>query len=89
VQQHDVAELAGLVQVAQHAHDRRDAATGADEQQLVGQPLGEQELALDATQGHDRARAPALNEVRRDLALVDVLDGDADQPVLARRVRGE
>ena len=32
---------------------------------------------------------PATHEIRRHLALVDVLDGDADQPVLAPRVGGQ
>jgi hypothetical protein len=34
MQQDGVVELAGLVEVAQHAHDRGDAAPRTDEQQL-------------------------------------------------------
>ena len=39
---------------AQHAHDRRDAAAGADEEQLLGQRVGQREDALDAAEADDR-----------------------------------
>ena len=81
VQKHGVVELARAVEVADHAHDRSDAAAGADEQQLVRDALGEQEVALHPAERDDRPGPAAAHEVWRDLALVDVLDGDGDQPV--------
>ena len=89
VQQDGVIELAGLVEMAQHAHDRGDAAPRTDEQKLGRQFVGQQELALDPTQGDDRSRASAPNEIRRDLPLIDVLDRDADQAVGPLGVRGQ
>ena len=58
-----------MAPVAQHAHDQGDAAARADEQQLGRRLVEEQELALHPTQGDDRARAAAPDQVRRDLAL--------------------
>ena len=57
VQEDDVVERVAAVEVAQHAHDRRDAAAGADEEQLLGQRVGQHERALDAAEADDRARA--------------------------------
>ena len=58
VEHHGVLKLARVVEVAQHAHDRRDAAPGADEQQLVRARLGQNEITLDAAQRDDRPGRP-------------------------------
>jgi len=86
VQQHDVVEVMVVTEVSEHAHDRGDAASGADEQQLLRGLLGENEIALHSAEADDRAGPAATDQVRRHLALVDVLDRDADQPVFAPRV---
>jgi hypothetical protein len=89
VQQDGVVELAGLVEVTQHAHDRGDATTRADEQQLGRQLVRKQELTLHPAQRGDRPRASTPYQVWGDLALVDVLDRDADQPVGPLRIGGQ
>ena len=78
---HDVAELVAVVEVAQHAHDRRDPAARADEEQLLGQRVGQDEVALDAAEPHERAGLRLAHEVRRDRALLDELRRDADAAV--------
>src|SRR3954447_10200556 len=89
VQVHDVVELAAPVEVAQHAHDRRDPAARADEQQLVRQRVGQGEGALDAAEAHDRPRGGVADQVRGDLALLDELGRDADQAVRPAGVGGQ
>src|SRR5438105_13885890 len=76
-----------MVQMTEHAHDRRYPATGADEQQLLRHWVSEHEVALDVAERDDRPRPCLVYEVRRDHAGVDTLGGDADQPVLAVGVR--
>src|SRR3954469_1686102 len=55
VQVDDVVELPAAIEVAQHAHDRGDAAAGADEQEALGQRIGQDETALDPAEADDRA----------------------------------
>jgi hypothetical protein len=86
VDQHDVLHLVAVVQRSQHRHDRRDPAAGTDEQQLVGDLVGEREVALHAAQADDRPHTGLVREVGRDLALVDVLDRDRDDAFLVLRV---
>jgi hypothetical protein len=62
-----------VFQVAEHAHDRHDPAAGADEQQTGRGVFGQDEAALNTTERDDRARAAAAHEVRRDLAVLDLL----------------
>jgi hypothetical protein len=81
--QHDHVSHRAAVEAAQHAHDRRDAAACADEQQLVGQLLGQHEVALDAAQADDAARPAVAHEVRGDGPRVNCLDSDRDPAVLA------
>ncbi len=87
VKQHRVGQLVVVVEMAQHAHDRRDAAPRADEQELRWRIVGQHEVAFNAAERDDRPRPPAPHEVGGHLAIVDALHGDADQPVLAVRIR--
>jgi hypothetical protein len=50
VQEHHVVERVAARQLAQHAHDRRDPAAGADEQQAARERLGQHELPLDVSE---------------------------------------
>src|SRR6185437_12172363 len=85
----DIAQLALTLEPAQHAGDRRDAAAGADEEQPLGRRLWQHEGAFDAAQAHHRSRLHARVEERRDLALLDELGRDRDQPVRPARLGGE
>ncbi len=78
---HDVAQRVLAGQPAQHAHDRRDAAAGADEQQSPRQRLGQHERSFHAAQAHDRPGAHAGEQERRDLAVLDELRRDRDAAV--------
>src|SRR5436190_3855350 len=89
VQVDDVVQPAAAIEVAQHAHDRRDAAARAHEQQLVRRRIGELERSLDVAEPHDRPRLRLAHEPRRDGALLDELGRDADQPVGPAGVRRE
>ena len=53
----DVVQRVAALELAQHAHDRRDAAAGADEQQPRRQRVRQAELALDLAEVDHRARA--------------------------------
>ena len=77
------------VEVAEHAHDRGDAAAGAEEQRLFRGRVRHHEAALDAAEADDVPGPGPLDEVGRDLAGVDQLGRDADQPVGTSRLRGE
>jgi len=87
VQVHDVAQAIAALERAEHAHDRRDAAAGGDEQQLLGDLVGEHERALDPTETYERPGLGVAVEERRDLAVPDQLGGDRDAPVRAPGVR--
>src|SRR4051794_11880435 len=89
VDEQHVVQRVLVLEAAQHAHDRRDAAARADEEQLLRDRVGEHELALDPAERDDAARPAAAHEVGRDGALVDVLDRDGDEAVGAAGVRGE
>ena len=90
VEVHDVVEVLAALEAAQHAHDRRDPAAGADEEQLRRQRVGQHERPLDAAEADDRRPAArALHEVGRDLALLDELRGDPDAAVGAAGVGGQ
>ena len=89
VQVDDVAQGVAAVEVAQHAHDGRDAAAGADEEQAVGELVGQLERALDVAEPDDGARLRLAHEPRRDDALLDELGRDADEAVRAPGVRGQ
>src|SRR4051794_16994661 len=86
VQQDDVVERLAARQRAQHAHDRRDAAAGADEEEALGERVGQDERALDAAEAHDPAASGLAHEVGGDLALLHELRRDADAPVRAPRI---
>src|SRR3954471_12007056 len=89
VQVDDVAQRVAAVEVAQHAHDGGDAAAGAEEEQAVGQRVGQREGALHVAEAHDRPGLRLAHEPGRDDALLDELGGDADEPVGAAGVRGQ
>src|SRR3954454_15295713 len=89
VQVDDVVELAAAIEVAQHAHDRGDAAARADEQHAPGQRGGEDETALDAAEPHDRPGLGLAVEEGRDLARLDELGRDADAAVRPPGVGGQ
>jgi hypothetical protein len=86
---HHVAQGVAAVEVAQHAHDGRDAAAGADEEQAVGQRVGQRERALDVAEAHDRPGLRVTHEPGRDDALLDELGRDADEPVGPSGIRRE
>src|SRR3954451_20618911 len=85
----DVADLLAAVEVAQHRHDRRDPAAGADEEDLLRRLLGHFERALAAPQPDDRPRPGLAHEPWRDRALLDELGGDRDVAVGAPGLGGE
>ena len=89
VQVRHVTDRVGGVEMAEHAHDRGDAAAGGDEQELLGRRLGQHEVALDSAERHDRARPAPPHQVRGHLALIDTLDGHADQAIRAVRIGGQ
>ena len=89
VQVDDVVERVAAAQVAQHAHDRRDSAPGADEQELRRQRVGEGEIALGPSEPHECPRLRLADQEGGHLPLLDQLRGDADVAVRAIRVRGE
>ena len=65
---HHVAQLTAMIEAAQHAHDRRDAAAGADEEQLVRRRVGQDELALHVAQEHELTRLELAVQEGRHLA---------------------
>ena len=77
----NVANLAGGVEVPEHAHDRRDPGSGRDEEELLGRRVGKHERPLDPAEADDVARSRVLVEERRDDALVDGLRSDRDPAV--------
>ena len=85
----DVLHLVQMIELAQHAHDRRDAAAGADVEQLVRHRIGQGEDALDLAESDDVARLDLLHEEGRHGALRDELGADRDEAVVAVRIRGE
>src|SRR5579862_6269364 len=76
VKEHRVRELVVARELPEHAHDRGDAAAGADEEHLLRERVGENEVALDAAEGNDRTRATVADQVRRDDAALDELQRD-------------
>src|SRR5436190_15602389 len=62
----DVVQPAAAIEVAQHAHDRRDAAARAHERQLLRRRSGELERSLHVAEPHDRPRLRLAHEPRRD-----------------------
>src|SRR3954468_12482428 len=85
----DVADRVAVVQIADHAHDRRDAAAGADEEQLLRRLVGKHEGPFDAAQAHEIPGPGPAGQVRRDDAGVDQLRRDADAAVGPARLRGQ
>ncbi len=51
--------------------------------------LWQHEVALDAAERHDRSRSSPPHQVRGHLALIDALDGHADQAVRAVGIGGQ
>src|SRR3954454_2861737 len=82
----DVVDRVTAVEVAQHAHDRRDARPRADEEGLLGRLVRKDERALHGAEADDLARFCPLDEIRRDLALVHELGSDRDAAVGPSRV---
>src|SRR5437763_4267996 len=78
-----------MVQMAEHAHDRRYPAAGADEQQLLRRRVRQHKVALDIAERDDRPGLCAVHEIWGDHTGVDTLGSDADEPVLPVRVRGQ
>ncbi len=89
VQMDHVVELVLALEAAQHRHDRRDPASGRDEEDALGPRLGEHELALDVGERDDRPGLELAVDVGRDLAFLDQLRGDREEPVRASRVGGD
>src|SRR3569833_1164751 len=86
----DVAQAGARGEVAQHAHHRRDAAAGGDEQQAAVEPVRQGEGPFDLAEPHDLPGADPLDQERRAHPAVDLLGGDRDEPggaVRARRQR--
>ena len=74
-------ERVAALELPQHAHDRRDAAAGADEEETRRQGIRQPKQALHPTEVDGRPRLDAAGEVGRHPALGHVLDGDRDQAV--------
>ena len=80
------ASLPALPAVAQHRHQRHEPGAAGDEQQraalggVPGEPAAERPAHLELV-----ARPRLVDEVRRDLAVVEPLDGDRRAAVLGRR----
>ena len=87
VQKHSVGQLGDPV--AQHSHNRRDAATRGKEQHLGRGPLGQDEVAGGLVEHDERPRLSAVDEVVADQAVGDGFGGDGDQPVIAIGPRGQ
>ena len=85
----DVTQRSPRGEAAQHAHDRRDAAPGADEEQLYGDGIGKAEGPFHPAQSDDGSRPRAAQQIRRDPSAVDELGRDRDAPVGPARVRGQ
>ena len=90
VQQDDVGHLAALVEVAQHAHDRRDPAAGADEQQLGRAAVSGARTRPRRRPARRSSRAsPCRTRYGDTLPSSTCLTVIAMQPVLAVGVRGQ
>src|SRR5215213_5152522 len=73
VQVDRVPELATAIKRAQHAHDRRHAASGADEQQLLRKGIGQLEVSFGSAEADDGAGLDLADEKRRHLSLLHEL----------------
>src|SRR5438105_2518622 len=73
----DVVDVTVSIERAQHAHDRGDPAARADEEELFGSGLWEHEVAFHSSQSDDLTGSRLANEIRRHLASLDQLGGDA------------
>ena len=72
--------------VAQHRHQRDDARAAADEQQrAAGRGIPGEVAADRAAQLELVARPQLVDEVRRDLAVVESLDRERERGILGRR----
>ena len=89
MQDHRLGRGAASGQRSQHAHDRRDAAAGADEEQPVRQGIGQHEGALHAAEADDRPRPRVSHQVWGDLARLHQLRRDADGAVGTTRIGGQ
>ena len=58
-----IADLVVVIEVTDHAHDRRDPAAGADEQELFRRRIRQHELPLDLAEGDDRSLPRFVDEV--------------------------
>ena len=68
------------------AAQRHDARAAGDEQQWPAERLFPDEVAADrARAARARRRAQLVDEIRRDLAVLEPLDGQHEVPVLRRR----
>ncbi len=85
----DVGDRVEAVEAAQHADDRRDPTAGAEEQQLLGRLIGQDEGAFDAAEADQIAGSCLPHQIRRDLPAVDPLRRDRDPAVGAIRIGGE
>jgi hypothetical protein len=85
VNEGDPTPVGAALQGPQHRHHRGDAGAAGEEQDVVGHPVGEHELALRLGQVHDRAGPGALDEEARHepVGVGPQRDGD---PVAVARV---
>ncbi|KMO77187.1 hypothetical protein MCHUDSM44219_03417 [Mycolicibacterium chubuense] len=86
---HDVGLLAADPQRTQHRHDRRDAASRRDEQQLFRWRIRQRELPLGGGQPDDRSRFDAADQMRGQESFGGRLDGDRDLALGLLGDRGE
>lgn len=77
----DVADSAAAGQARDHAHDRRDTAAGADQEQLFGSRIRQHEGSFDAPETDDFAGTRVTHQVGRDPSGLDQLRGDRDAAV--------
>ena len=72
--------------MAQHRHQRHDPRAAADQQQRAARRRVPDEVAADRAAQLELVAGPELvDEVRRDLAVVEPLDGEHERSILGRR----
>src|SRR3954464_6839910 len=72
--------------MAEHRHQRHDPRPARDEQERTAERCLPYEVAADrAAQLESIARPQLVDEIRRDLAVLETLDGDGEPRVLRSR----
>ena len=85
-EQPDLGIAAGRDAMAQHRHQRHDPRAAPDEQQRAARGRLPDEVAADRAAQLELVAGPQLvDEIRRDLAVVEALDGEHERSLLGRR----